>query len=1213
MQDRPRATSSSTPFDFHNPFDDLLGRKPHNNQARDVNTPNDLARLSTPSSFASGLQNNEPQPLAATEAASRLHSTSSFKDASTSGLRVSSLSEISTLTTLDLSALQPAGVTSLSPAKLEVTPIVKKEFSRAPIFRQGYSSTAQFEHPLIASLGPGIAAYVLKRGKIRILDVETAEQAVLRTPNRAPISGIWVVRFKDSEGLEPRWLVAAITGSESNGQEGLCFFLVTDTEEGFETDFLGELHAPVFQTFAWSTSSESQIAAAWVSTQHASEENESMYIKEFEQMMKTFARFESSKRAQDHALSHGIISHVQSSRDLIVAHAFSMDGSLYATMKAPRAFDPTYNAFELHFTGMRPLQDGATLSTRLAFPSLPSESVTPASRAFDRPAVSSLFLLSEPNVAMGLAENGNCPRTALIGFNRNSTIALVDFEKREWRHIWKFEAAGTGDNFNVVRFFDETATLLVANSLRQSVFTEQFTFRELPAANLAPTTLGSDLTEAAVFHHRLVDSGSTGLPWTVACPLNLSEHALPERCISLAISRENMSGLKLLTGSPVGLDIIYVSSSDHDAEPIESLTKEEPTEPNVQPPAVNEEPPVELEDALQELESMQENKRPEGQESAVPFEAQLSTVPANVHPPNDLQLPPAPDSQASANEPSNAKEASHAQVNSNDFIAKKKASPKKRSKARNNATEKAASSRASSTSRPLTGVGGASSLGGGHTPASLAQSMEEHDAADLQRALAEMEVSVGSVTNSDLRKLLQTIDTRLDSRFDQLSADLVGQAKSRESASPRPAPQLSGAALSAIANEVAHGLSGQMADIILPELHSVVREIVPGEIQNGVQQGVQEALPDELRHIFSSSPHMTHALTQAISEGVIAVVQRTAVDVVSRVLAPHFEETMLTLVDRIEKKMDGNFVDVRKNLIAEQSAALKASETKLQETNATLSAVLAKFAEVGDQNRSLERSLDQLTLQLSTRQSQGEAVAPRYNASTSSPEAQPFRQWSPIQRFQSQLSQGRPLPIASQGASSSAAGLPPPLHHHSAAFAERAGSATGGVVQQPVENVDDQLLSALSDSEPGRKLGPLLQKLESLGSPPAILLQSVSQPVLLTLLHHLASFMVSAASPIPTLDTLGGPSLPWTSSVVWAEAAVRLLQPKDESIAVAFKAVSNKIITNLTEAWIALSQHDHAAWHQGLGSRQGSLTTEWWTERRLEGQLIVPLRAAERV
>ncbi|PWN25418.1 hypothetical protein BDZ90DRAFT_234240 [Jaminaea rosea] len=499
-----------------------------------------------------------------------LHARGAFNDASTSGY--SALD--ATSTRIDLAALQPGGVASLHPAKLETVGYMGSKrakpvepFISGPLAVDG-ATTAAFQIPRVANLSDDTAVWISSKGRIHLLNSSTTDRVTLEDLDQEAVGGIWITPDEElSEGDQRQWIVAGSTA------KGLSFWTIVEGDQ-YDTTFLGTLllagetvENGGVQDFSWITSmrtSEPRLRAAWLVGSSQSSDNASVLLRDFSNLVKLFDQTQNLKLTHKQALSKGVIEIVPSDDTPIAGQAFSPDASLFFTLRAHAHSRSLSIVYESASTG----KTRAALGTIRLDP-LPTSSAPPA--------VSFFALINDPNYDLAATTSSNCPRAAIIGLARNTIVGLVDLAKGTWHHVWHFEAPSP--HYNFIEYHRDTATLLIANSYRGSVFAHRFAVLELPHANISSGGGGgasargrrgprereeSGLTEAKVFRNRLAVVGR--LPWSVELPAKLREFPLTVSPTSISVVGESLISFVVFVAHSLGVMSVSLPPLEKESE-----------------------------------------------------------------------------------------------------------------------------------------------------------------------------------------------------------------------------------------------------------------------------------------------------------------------------------------------------------------------------------------------------------------------------------------------------------------------------------------------------------------------------------------------------------------------------------------------------------------------------------------------------------------------
>lgn len=779
-------------------------------------------------------------------------------------------------------------------------------------------------------------------------------------------------------------------------------------------------------------------------------------------------------------------------------------------------------------------------------------------------------------------------------------------------------------HFNLAKYHTDSASLVVGNSQRSSLFVQTFDFSSLPPTRVAKMPSKSDPNEAQVLHHRLTSpDASAGLPWSLKEPRQWREFRIPDPCVSIDIQQEDLASLAVNAAHTKGISTMYVPialereieshlDGAESAGPADQVAQAESSvAPQEVSPVQQAEPSV---PAGPELDTEERAKQVDSQSSVpeklAPVSMDVPSIPeAAANGDVEKQVDPAPQapgakvqglSQGKVELDTADYTSQHsAEVSASTSGERSKRNRKKRSKA------------GLQSQKPVE-----------TTPAPPAASAGPEEPTS----------TVVSSVVTEMRSLLEAMEARIDQRMDVLAAKAAKTASSTSGGSTsgadtqsfvsssgappsRPAsPRLTGAALSAIADEVATSLRGALSETVRSELNDVLRSIAATELKAGIESAVQEALPGELHHLLTQASTV-NMLTRSISAGVVSMIQKTVVEVSSKVLAPHFEQTLQSVFERLEARVESSMTGVRKSIVAEQSTALVSSEVKLAEVTNLLSSLNTRMDAMQEENASLRRTLDQVA----ATQSRGSVQAPAPSSAVTGypPETSFHRQtpsqnpqmstvrspWTAVEPFRPNLAGGE-LHSRVQSQSQSPAHHAPhhfnarhdpgwPSSSESAAMPASSPSASASA-SAPGESVEDQLLTALTAEDDGSSLMSTLAHLSTRYGHPNMVLQlpinphqdrhmgsksRVSQPVLLALLIKLSKTIVCFP---PSAQYVEAP-------IIWSEAAAEVLDPRDTSLTSVGPQHLQTVRGTLEQKWRESQQ---------LG------VASWWTRPRLENQLL---------
>lgn len=1154
---------------------------------------------------SSGQPHAKPSVSPASKHVATLRETKAFASPQTSGLTTRNSSE-NTILHLDLTAPQPGGESSLCPAKVEIERVAALDFPLHNSVVKLHSSNpsnddqliAEVPAPQVANLGANIIAYAMKKARIRVLDCLTGDRLLLQAEGGGVIQSINASHQLGRDSSESNWLISAISQPRSAAEQTLSIWSITQRNTRLSSELLQSTDLAqearkhgVLLSCDWSKRATHGEISALLSSAGPSN------------ITPTYAFFrvnpsEKSVRLHD-VVPKGSISDSKVDSQ-IVASTLSTDGRVAAFLA--RAADD--GPIELVVKS----DDGNSISA--PFTDLPSG----VGNSHSATSVSYMEFVGPP--ADGTQPGLDCPRALLVGFQSNAILGLYDLQDRAWRFVWKFEGPPSEIAFNVVRFHRQGSSILVANSARASVMIIELKFDVLSKRS------GDTTTDSTSIFNRLKNRG---LPWTVQAAPCVSESALQEPIISFSVADGKPSG----TSNAVKLFASFSSGTSTVSIP---FTPSQGKYLTCSPAPAK--PPVAGGKSAGALLTSSDS---DGADPVAPVKsgAKAKGLQGLLSSDSDLDLPRTALKPQPPRFPVGVREKESpaewdADTHTFSQLVSSGTSSGRNSPAPARAPQKLTSS--IDTSSPKTGIAKGKNKvdqissearrgagAGSSRPREASHKETVQPKTILSRsAPGESTTNAGDVGNVALHEAIKNLESKLS----EINLDA---AKVRESSSSVSSGQLSAAALSAIASEVSALVSSELGSSIAPQMVDAVRDVAERSLREALSKDLRGVLPSELKKILGRSD-VSDMLTKSISQAVLPVVQKTAMDVVSRVLAPHFEEAIAGLSRLFEAQVKSSMHALRADVIADQSAGSKATEQQLQRVTTTLSSVLESVESLTKQNEALHASLKELKAS-EARKINGAgdlplALAPRppatpaplqyghhhYGYTAPHQARYPSGPWHPVEPFHSPMMSHQHLPhrpstsqraFAPFGGSStplsgyaSGAGPPPPPSIGAAAYP--VGPPTPSVAETQQQSVEDALLGALtlqdkSEVDSEVQLSNLLARLGAQYNRPEGALQgggaggaAMNQVVLLTLLHRLAAMVGSQRGIIP-LET----------AIPWSEAAIALLKVDDGTIAAAYANVSAFI----REAFLS-------AWQRA----QGSGTAPWWTEDRLQNYLLRHLK-----
>lgn len=361
-------------------------------------------------------------------------------------------------------------------------------------------------------------------------------------------------------------------------------------------------------------------------------------------------------------------------------------------------------------------------------------------------------------------------------------------------------------------------------------------------------------------------------------------------------------------------------------------------------------------------------------------------------------------------------------------------------------------------------------------------------------------------------------------------------------------------------------LSQSIVQNVVPAITLQVKNAVESDLQVALAQVLNQSLPSELHNAFLR-PDINAYLTKTITNSIIPTVQKTAMDVVTRAMAPHFEEVISDLTTKVEGRIEQGMTNVRKDIVVEQSKALLESEAAMRDLTRQVGQLTSMMEGLGRQNAKLERALndvreEQKVLSLNS-------IRPPTSAGT-------HQGRSSVTNI-NPLSPNRSTASGINGQISSVLGSAPTPSTFASSFTQSNPA--------PQQDVEDTLLSALSnqsnDHDP-TALQTALTSLESrfgsayaaIRSPEGTL--RISQAVNLAMIHKLIKILQSNAIP--------------EKIIPWIEACCSICDRSDVHIARVFEGIKREMLENLFQA------------HHQLFTLTNR--TPWWTRERLNEGIL---------
>lgn len=361
--------------------------------------------------------------------------------------------------------------------------------------------------------------------------------------------------------------------------------------------------------------------------------------------------------------------------------------------------------------------------------------------------------------------------------------------------------------------------------------------------------------------------------------------------------------------------------------------------------------------------------------------------------------------------------------------------------------------------------------------------------------------------------------------------------------------------------DIAH-LSQSIVEQIVPAIALQMKNVLESDIQEIFSRTVKQSLSNEIQNVFFRPDTSAH-LTKTITSSIIPTVQKTAMDVVTRAMAPHFEEVISDLTTKVEGKIEQGMITIRKDIVVEQSKALLESEAAIRDLTRQVGQLTSMMEGLGRQNAKLERALndvrdEQKVLSLNSIRAPSSSVGIHQARSSITP-------LNPLSPNRS-LGSG----VNGQIANISGSASTPSAYHSN---------------QTRQQDVEDTLLTALSTQSNDNDSTALQNALFSLESQFGSAYASIrspegssriSQAVNLAMIHRLIKILPS--NPIPE------------KIIPWIEVCSSIFDRSDVHISRVFEGIRREMLDGLLQA------------HHQLFSLTNR--TPWWTRERLNDGIL---------
>lgn len=139
----------------------------------------------------------------------------------------------------------------------------------------------------------------------------------------------------------------------------------------------------------------------------------------------------------------------------------------------------------------------------------------------------------------------------------------------------------------------------------------------------------------------------------------------------------------------------------------------------------------------------------------------------------------------------------------------------------------------------------------------------------------------------------------------------------------------------------ADSITAALSDTITLAVH----DAVSANIASGFEQSIEKTIPQQVERLITST-ELKAELTRNIAQIILPAVQRTAMEVFSRVLAPHFEDVMISVFERVERAIISEITNARKTLIAEQTDSFNETEKAVKAIQRQIHDVLVQVKDL---------------------------------------------------------------------------------------------------------------------------------------------------------------------------------------------------------------------------------------------------------------------------
>ncbi|CEH14779.1 hypothetical protein CBOM_02601 [Ceraceosorus bombacis] len=324
------------------------------------------------------------------------------------------------------------------------------------------------------------------------------------------------------------------------------------------------------------------------------------------------------------------------------------------------------------------------------------------------------------------------------------------------------------------------------------------------------------------------------------------------------------------------------------------------------------------------------------------------------------------------------------------------------------------------------------------------------------------------------------------------------------------------------------------ANVTVPDLEALIKEmeqrlLASLERDQNAHKGLAIG-PEFARSVVASLlPQISHIIF-------FPTFQRLGIDVVTHALTPRLEQITSQLVDALQADVQAEMTGVRKEVVAQQSDAMLDLQKSVDRMSKNLTLVTDNLQSMVEENAKLRASLDDTRQQLEQSNTTIEQL--RRSLSQGVPLQQIHNVTRPNALFSTAIANQRTssphtprhLPTASHLISPQNYYLTSPhqpnLQRDLLHSPAPPNFATSTPAYQPLDNMEDLLISALSTPNVEEDVSPVTRLLEGLPVPSESLWdQSTSRlrcsnPVILALLHRISTSLDKRGAPSPRIAAL---------------------------------------------------------------------------------------------